>query len=155
MENGETEGDAENIQKYIISWRMENEEEGAEKIQKYMSTLGHRRGWSMRMSRQTNPIICEQKPKTCLQKDVGEDIWGVEHYYRFLHPKLGPNSTLSFTSTSALIVNICFRTFPCLSWLQGISVWPLMLTGDQKTMKVWIWTMWTSKRDVRGNVSVS
>ena len=64
------------IQKYIISWRMENEEEGAEKIQKYMSTLGHRRGWSMRMSRQTNPIICEQKPKTCLQKDVGEDIWG-------------------------------------------------------------------------------
>ena len=89
MENGETEGDAENIQKYIISWRMENEEEGAEKIQKYMSTLGHRRGWSMMMSRQTNPIICEQKPKTCLQKDVGEDIWGVEHYYSFLHPKLG------------------------------------------------------------------
>ena len=42
------------IQKYIISWRMENEEEGAEKIQKYMSTLGHKRGRSMRMSRQTN-----------------------------------------------------------------------------------------------------
>ena len=124
------------IQKYIISWRMENEEEGAEKIQKYMSTLGHRRGWSMMMSRQTNPIICEQKPKTCLQKDVGEDIWGVEHYYRFLHPKLGPNSTLSFTSTSALIVDICFRTFPCLSCLLGVSLWPLMLTGDQKTMKV-------------------
>ena len=75
MENGETEGDAENIQKYIISWRMENEEEGAEKIQKYMSTLGHRRGWSMMMSRQTNPIICEQKPKHVCKRML-EKIYG-------------------------------------------------------------------------------